>query len=255
MSFTFDGLFNFRDLGGLALNNDQLTRHGLVFRSDALDNLSPGDRRCILDKVGIGVIVDLRTAEEAGGDGLQDQRIFPELETYHLSVMPEGRIGREPFPDGRDPGALAEGYYKNLIEGAPTIGKIFGVIADSLDKDVPVLFHCAAGRDRTGLIAAILLSLVGVRNDEIARDFVRSNHHAHHIAARLEQNPLYGASTEAGLGLGPALLQAQTMEIFLELLRSRNGGASSWAASTGIPTPIIDALCAGLAPDIPDVTG
>ncbi|KLL13043.1 MULTISPECIES: tyrosine-protein phosphatase [Protofrankia] len=253
MSFEFDSLFNFRDLGGLALDDDQATRHGLVFRSDALHGLSTSDRGYLLDEAGIGVIIDLRTAEEADGDGLQDQRIFPELETYHLSVMPEGRIGREPFPDGRDPVALAEGYYKNLVEGAPTIGKVFGIIADSLDRNIPVLFHCAAGRDRTGLIAAILLSLVGVRNDEIARDFLRSNHHAHHIAARLEQNPLYGASSTTGLG--PALLQAQTMDIFLDLLRSRNGGALTWATSTGIPTPIIDALRVGLAPGITGMTG
>ncbi len=245
MSFEFNGLFNFRDLGGLALNDGRTTRHRLVYRSDALDRISPNDRLHIIQDLEVNTIIDLRTAEEADGDGLQDSRIFPQLETYHLSLMPEGRIGREPFPDGRDPEALAEGYYKNLIEGAPTIGKIFGVIAESADKNLPVIFHCAAGRDRTGLIAALLLSLIGAKDDEIVRDFTKSNRHAHHIAARLEQNPLYGTANQTGLG--PALLQAQTMEIFLELLRSRNGGASAWADSVGVPTPAIDVLRARLA--------
>jgi protein tyrosine/serine phosphatase len=243
VSFEFDGLYNFRDLGGLSLGGHRITRRKSLYRSDALDRVSPRDREYILGEAGVRVLIDLRTAEEADGDGLQDRRIFPQLETHHLSLMPEGRIGREPFPDGRDPEALADGYARNLMESAATIAKILEIIAICLDNRLPVLFHCAAGRDRTGLLSAVLLDLVGVRRGDIVADFLLSNRHAHHISERLDENPLYRGT--APPGVGPALLHARTMECFLDGIADGHGCIEAWALAAGVPRTTVDALRAG----------
>ncbi len=242
--FHFDGLYNFRDLGGLSLGGHRITRRKTLYRSDALDRVSGRDREYLLGDAGIRVLIDLRTAEEADGDGQQDRRIFPELETHHLSLMPEGRIGREPFPDGRDPEALADGYTRNLVESAATIGKIMEIVAICIDDGLPVLFHCAAGRDRTGLLAAILLGLVGVHRSDIVADFLLSNRHAHHMARRLDENPLYRGT--APPGVGPAHLHARTMECFLDGIADSHGSVEAWALDAGVPRTTVDALRTGL---------
>jgi protein tyrosine/serine phosphatase len=244
VSFEFDGLYNFRDLGGLSLGGNRVTRRKSLYRSDALDRVSGRDRDYLLCDAGVRVVIDLRTAEEADGDGLQDRRMFPELETHHMSLMPEGRIGREPFPDGRDPEALAQGYARNLAESAPTIGKILEIVAICVDNRMAVLFHCAAGRDRTGLLAAVLLELVGVRRGEIVADFLRSNRHAHHIAQRLDENPLYRGT--APPGVKPAMLHARTMECFLDGIVDDYGSVEVWALEAGVPRSTVDAIRAGL---------
>jgi protein-tyrosine phosphatase len=225
------GAFNVRDLGGLETTDGRRVRPGLLYRGDALSALTEADRRLLFNDLHVGTIVDLRTAEEAGG-GDQDAALFPTLDVYRFSIIPEGRIGREPFPDGF-PYQLGETYLRNLVEGSWAVVDTIEVIIDSVERGRPALFHCAAGRDRTGLVAAILLGLVGVRDDEIVADYLASNRHAHSVTQRLRSNPLYSSEDRPDTDL--VLLEPLTMEVFLDLLRSRFGGVAGWAASHGLP--------------------
>src|SRR5215831_3584959 len=121
------GAFNVRDLGGLRTRDGRRTRYGLIYRSDSLDSITPADARILFDKLGIGTIVDLRTKAETELSGL----LFP---------VPRCR-------------------FSVLVEGRAAVRGTFGVIAENLPKGVATLFHCAAGRDRTGIIAALLLGV------------------------------------------------------------------------------------------------
>jgi protein-tyrosine phosphatase len=235
-----EGIFNLRDLGGLKTENSTYVLPGLIYRGDSLDTLSENDRKVLLGDLRIETIIDLRTAEEAGGDGLKDHRAFPGLEVHNFSIVPEGRIGREPFPSA-DPEKLAERYLENLEEGRDAIRDSLTVIAESARERKPTIFHCAAGRDRTGLLAAILLSLAKVRDDEIIADYVASNQNADQVTARLLGNPLY-SNSDAPDGDKPVLLSADTMEIFLDLVRTRLGGTEAWALSTGIAPEALSTL-------------
>ncbi len=143
------GAFNVRDLGGLRTRDGRRTRYGLIYRGDSLDSITPGDAKILFDKLGIGTIVDLRTqAETELGD-----REFP-VPRYRFSVLAEGRLGREPFPSD-DPAELAKVYLNNLEGGRSAVKNTFEIIAANLQAGVPTLFHCAAGRDRTGIITIL----------------------------------------------------------------------------------------------------
>ncbi|MGN6791703.1 MAG: tyrosine-protein phosphatase, partial [Streptosporangiaceae bacterium] len=180
-----EGAANVRDLGGLRTRDRRRTRYGLIYRGDSLDSITPADSKILFDKLDIATIVDLRTAAETELKELS----FP-AQRYRFSVLAEGRLGREPFPSD-DPAELAKVYLNNLEGGRGAIKQTFEVIAENLQAGVPTLFHCAAGRDRTGIMAALLLDTVDVTFGEIARDYVQSNRNARRVTKKLAENPLY----------------------------------------------------------------
>lgn len=230
------GAYNVRDLGGLRTRDGRSVRPGLVYRGDALTNLTDADRDLLFGELDISIVVDLRTAEEAGGDGMADARALPGVRAYHHSLMPEGRIGREPFPSG-DPERLARRYFDNLEEGAVAAAAAFRLMCDAAVARTPLLFHCAAGRDRTGVVAAVLLDLLGVHEEDIVRDYELSNTHARQVTRELRQNPLYAnGAHHAGPGSGREveLLDGRTIRGFLTLLAAEYGGGRRWAEFHGV---------------------
>src|ERR1700733_6938204 len=165
-----DGAYNVRDLGGLHLVNGGLTRNGVLYRSDSLDCISEHDEEILFNRLGIGAVIDLRTSAEVGNADWRDGRIKYSL----CPLIAESRLGREPFPSG-NPQELARVYLDNVRDGHQAVGEIFRSLHYFLSIEVPCIFCCAAGRDRTGVIAALLLSLVGVDLNDIAKDYVCSN--------------------------------------------------------------------------------
>ncbi len=227
------GAFNVRDLGGLRTRDGRRTRYGLIYRGDSLDSITPGDAKILFDKLGIGTIVDLRTqAETELGD-----REFP-VPRYRFSVLAEGRLGREPFPSD-DPAELAKVYLNNLEGGRSAVKNTFEIIAANLQAGVPTLFHCAAGRDRTGIIAALLLGLVEVTYGEIARDYVQSNRNARRVTRRLAENPLY-ANHEAHHG-EVILLHELTILGFMRQLQEA-GGPRQFCLDSGVSEETISVI-------------
>jgi protein-tyrosine phosphatase len=239
-----DGAYNVRDLGGLATEQGGRTTSGLIYRGDGLGALTPADHALLTGQLGLTTIIDLRTSEEAGGDGLEDQRLFPELTVYHLSVIPEGRIGREPFPSD-DPAQLAARYLENLVEGSDVLAEAVTVLARSAAEGRPALFHCAAGRDRTGMLSALTLDVVGARRAEIVADYVASNLRSADVARRMRANPLY-ANDEADKK-GSLLLRPETIDTFLDLVNAQLGGTRAWAIGAGVDADLLDELTKALA--------
>jgi len=221
-----EGAFNVRDLGGLRTRDRRRTKHGLIYRGDSLDTITPGDARILFDKLGIGTIVDLRTKAETELSGL----LFP-VPRYRFSVLAEGRLGREPFPSD-DPAELAKVYLSNLVGGRAAVRGTFGVIAENLPNGVATLFHCAAGRDRTGIIAALLLGLVGVTDGQIAMDYVQSNRNARRVTKKLAENPLYANHETRRPEV--ILLREQTILGFMRLLRAEHGGPRQFCLDSGV---------------------
>jgi len=220
------GAYNVRDLGGLRTKDRRRTRYGLVYRGDSLDSITPADTKILFDKLGIATIIDLRTKAETD---LSDTQ-FP-VPVHRFSVLAEGRLGREPFPSD-DPAELAKVYLNNLEGGRSAVKGTFDVIAANLQAGVATLFHCAAGRDRTGIIAALLLGLAGVTYGEIARDYVQSNRNARRVTKRLADNPLY-ANHEAHQN-EVILLHERTIMEFMRLLREQAGGPRQFCLDSGV---------------------
>ncbi len=229
-----EGAYNVRDLGGLRTKDGRRTKHGVIYRGDSLDNITPADARILFDKLGIGAIVDLRTQAEVELRKAE----FP-VPNFRFSVLVEGRLGHEPFPSD-DPAELAKVYLSNLDGGRAAVKGTFDVIAASLSEGVATLFHCAAGRDRTGIIAALLLSLVGVTDGQIAQDYVQSNRNARKVTKRLSENPLYANHDKDRPEV--ILLREQTILGFLRLLRERFGGPREFCLASGVSAETISVI-------------
>ena len=239
------GAFNVRDLGGLRTRDGRRTRYGLIYRGDSLDSITPSDAQVLFEKLGISTIVDLRTQAETDLIELS----FP-VARCRFSVLAEGRLGREPFPSD-DPAELAKVYLNNIEGGRQAVKNTFEVIAANLQAGVATLFHCAAGRDRTGIMSALLLDLVDVTFGEIAKDYVQSNRNAKRVTRKLAENPLY-ANNEAHKR-EVILLHEQTILGFVRLLHAEAGGPLQFCLDSGLSEEtiaVIRDLFVGASDDI-----
>lgn len=163
---------NFRDLGGYPTVDGKQVKWGLVFRSDDLSNLSESD----LDKVaqlGIRTVVDFRTAQEASY--LPDRLPSTVQKSVNIPVDAGKLVGN--FYGGtlnrRKVIGIMVSVYRQLInEFTASYRQFFELLADS--ENLPLLFHCTAGKDRTGLGAALFLSALGVDRRQVLYDYMRS---------------------------------------------------------------------------------
>lgn len=160
---------NLRDIGGYRTANGQWVRMGVIYRSQALA-LSPADL-AVVDNLGITADYDLRTTEEIAAS----PDVVPAGATYtNLNVMAD--ISLEPTLTSA---AAAESYMEEIEQQFvtnPTAQTAFGtLLTDIADSNGAVLYHCTAGKDRTGWATAVLLTLLGVPRAAVVQDYLLSN--------------------------------------------------------------------------------
>jgi hypothetical protein len=237
-----DGAFNFRDLGGYQGTGGRVTRWGTLFRSDTLHELSPSDVT-LLRSMGLATIIDLRTAREL----LQTGRgpLGPEPIAYrHLSVIGDGSGGGAGGAGGEavaapDVDDLTERYLWYLEVGGPALAESLAVLGDP--TSYPLVFHCAAGKDRTGVLAALVLDLCGVAPEVIVADYLITAERMKLILGRYRADPAFEARM-AAVPPGRFGVEADTMERFLDILHRRFGGAEGWATAAGVSPATIGGL-------------
>lgn len=171
-TLVWDGCVNVRELGGIPTEDGGVTRTGSVIRSDNVGALTPAGWRA-LEAHGIDRIVDLRWPEEQAEDPPRNV----EIEVVHVSVLGPTLEGSLDFLRELDAHAdavddiadhFAWSYVEFLERNRQRFGQALAAIADAAGK---VVIHCMGGKDRTGLVAALLLRLAGVAHDEIGRDY------------------------------------------------------------------------------------
>jgi protein-tyrosine phosphatase len=220
------GAYNVRDLGGLMTGDGRMTVPGMLYRGDSLDRITEDDAAVLFGDLRIGTVIDLRTNVEVE---LLGESHSP-VPRYRFSLLSEGSLGAEPFPSN-DPEELAKVYISNLDGGRAAVRNTLEIMAANLKRGVPTLFHCAAGRDRTGVAAAVVLGLAGVTDDQIAADYVRSNRNARLVTKKLEENPLYANNRDRPEVI---LLHKETILGFLRLLREEHGGPLQFCLDSGV---------------------
>ncbi|SOB84830.1 tyrosine-protein phosphatase [Streptomyces sp. 1331.2] len=162
----FQALHNFRDLGGYPAADGRSVRWGLLYRSDSLGKLTSDADLDKLRALGIRTVIDLRYPWEIAAKGR-----VPELDglEYHNLSIEHRPYDQAEIDPGLDPWRyLADRFAEVAEDGVKEIRQVLDVITAA---EAPVVFHCASGKDRTGLIAALLLTLLGVAEDDIAADF------------------------------------------------------------------------------------
>ena len=197
----FARVFNFRDLGGYPTDDGRSVRWGRLFRADDLSRLGDDDRERFA-ALGIRTVVDLRRPNEVDEDG----RIpaFDGVSYQHVHL--EHRLWPpQEFADTGERVAYVVDRYRELRDEATEgLGEALRLIADP--DAAPLVFHCIAGKDRTGVVSALTLSLLGVPDQVIAEDYELSEAAEPLVWAYRETiNPeLRGQAVAAHHGLSPA---------------------------------------------------
>jgi protein-tyrosine phosphatase len=230
------GSFNFRDLGGYPTGDGRATRWGTLFRSDTLHELSDGDV-ALLRSLGLATIVDLRTSRELERTGRGP--LGPEPIAYHhLSVIQEGggEAMAAPAPPGED---LAERYLWYLDVGRRPLAAALALVTRS--ANLPLVFHCAAGKDRTGVLAALVLDILGVDPEAIVADYLITESRMELILGRYRSDPNF-AERMAQIPASRFSVESPTMVRFLGELHDRFGGAREWAVASGLASDDLDRM-------------
>jgi protein-tyrosine phosphatase len=222
----FEGIQNFRDLGGYRTRSGGMVRWGLVFRADALHGLSASDL-ALYGQLGLTTVYDLRRDVE------REQLPNP-VPSRPLTVLSEPVGGqsvavataaeRLTADDGER--VLLELYLGLIDNAAVQIGELFGGLA--APDGLPAVFHCHAGKDRTGIAAALLLEALGVERDPVLDDYeltarYRRREHQDTSFQRLVEA---GMTPEAAAGVLSAPRWA--MEQALADLDRRHGGVEPY---------------------------
>jgi protein-tyrosine phosphatase len=220
----FSGYVNFRDLGGHSVPNGVI-RHGRVFRSDSLAHVAPDDVEHLVEKRGVRTVVDLR--------GVAEVDAFPNRPMHDAGVT----IHHVPLidPEKREAAGLEWesmtliDLYRFILDSAgPEFVEVLQIIAEPANH--PLVFHCAAGKDRAGLIAATVLGLLEVDDEEIVADYAETS-------AALEALRERAMRRAEGTGRPPAArfmtADAVTMREVLAWLHAEHGGFEPYMLGHG----------------------
>lgn len=230
-----EGLHNFRDLGGHATTDGRRVRRGRVFRSDALHRMTAADVEAVR-ALGIVSVVDLRAPDEVAHVGTG--RIDHLDARYHNLPTRPAVLSADAPTDG--PTSAPERYLGYLSEGPGCFAGLVALLADP--AHTPAVFFCNAGKDRTGVAAAMVLGVCGVPDEVVAGDYARTQ--AALDAIREASSRDYPVDVKAWRNLSPdmAHARAETMLAFLALLRERVGGWPEYLASLDVDAATLDAV-------------
>jgi protein-tyrosine phosphatase len=202
-SITLAGVFNFRDLGGYETADGRTTRWRTLFRADGLDRLTADDVD-VLRPFGLRTVLDLRMAHELEERGRFPVDAYP-VAFHHVSVL-DRTWDREQALATELPAAdfLHERYTEMLAEAGDRYADAIRLLATP--GALPAVFHCAAGKDRTGLLAMLLLGAVGVGHDDIVEDYALTSVTMEAFKA--------AAAARAPEGVDPAEALAEVPQLF-----------------------------------------
>lgn len=230
----FDRLFNIRDLGGLRTNDGRTLRSGLLYRSDALsklNNASAEDLRRFA-KLDLRTVIDLRYPWE-----VERQGKVPGADTlawHNLSIEHRSYDQARDKPDQPSERFFADRYAETVLDGKVEVRAALEVVADA--DSAPLAFHCKSGKDRTGIIAALILTLMGVPEAEIVADYVLTEQARPRFLA--EWQALNGANATAPMRHA-FRAPARAMELFLLELARDYGSVVGYVAATGADVPAL----------------
>jgi protein tyrosine/serine phosphatase len=228
-----ENALNFRDVGGYRTTDGRSIRWRRLFRAGGLSELSAADL-VVLRELGIATVVDLRSTAEWDSGRFPVEHIPVTL--HHVPIVEEIL---DPTRYELPKGMLAARYQDYARIGSEPIAKAISVIAEPGGH--PVVVHCLAGKDRTGVVVAITLALLGIDDETIAEDYALSNLVMAQLRAWAEaraDRPVRSAE------LDNEVFSANPTNItsLLAALRDAHGSIEDYAVAAGVKPEAIDAL-------------
>jgi protein-tyrosine phosphatase len=236
-----DGAHNVRDLGGYLREAGGSTRWRSILRGDALHALTAADIQNLVDQ-GLTTVIDLRSESEIAAEA--NPFTGHDRVSYHNTSLFGAMAPLEMMADAISSFDMGHRYCRGLDECQPAIAEVLGKIADA--PDGAVLFHCSAGKDRTGIISALLLANAGVDEKTIIEDYA--------LTATIS-GPLISLLRERALkrGILPAVAdvvlasEPSSMRRALAHISATYGGARSYLSAVGLSNAAIDRLASRLS--------
>lgn len=228
---------------------------GVLIRADNLQALSPRDVSFLVREQHLEVVLDLRTDIEVELEGPGPMSAEPAVRTEHHSLYPDsgGNTDLEadtvkpwvgPHVDeSPDETPVVRAYLSYLRRRPDSIVASMRAIART---DGAVLVHCAAGKDRTGVVVALALDATGVDRGTIVADYLATRERIEEVMARLVSSPTYRAELE-GHDAQTHAPRPGTMQRVLELVDAR-GGSAAWLSANGLGDSDLERLRQRLAP-------
>jgi protein-tyrosine phosphatase len=223
---------------------------GVLLRSDNLQSLTARDVRVLVEEQSLEVVLDLRTDQEVELEGPGPLTREPRVRIEHRSLYPRSggntdldaavvnlwpRTDASLWPD--EPRVVQA--YLSYMTARPD--SIVGSIRTIANAPGAVLVHCAAGKDRTGVVVALALDAAGVDRGAIVSDYLATARRIDAIIARLVSSPTYRSELEGHDPRAHAPVPG-TMERVLELLDDSFGGSAAWLSAHGVSDAELDRL-------------
>jgi protein tyrosine/serine phosphatase len=228
-----EGGFNVRDIGGYPTRDGHTVRWQRVYRAGGPHALTADDVTA-LRALEIATVLDLRTLDETNEHATYRDTLAPQAH-HHLPMI-------ETLPDEAshakwvDPDVVAAHYFDMLESGSDAVAKALSIMSDP--SAYPVLIHCSAGKDRTGVLVAVLLELLGVDDQAVIDDYALSGDA---MGSMLEYFKSRSPEARERLEAAPAAMFAAepaAMAGFLARVRAAHGDFAGLAAALGVERAI-----------------
>ncbi|MDO5107889.1 MAG: tyrosine-protein phosphatase [Coriobacteriaceae bacterium] len=174
----FPALMNVRELGGIAAADSRTVRHGVFYRGAALAGLTQ-EQRLRVDSMGLSLVLDLRASFEvrSAPDYVPKGCAYEQVSGMLLGdggelEFSQTAIAKQAVKIGRGFPAFRRNLYVSMVHGNPAM---HALVENVVARRTPMFIHCSAGKDRTGVASAIILSILGASDEAILDDFMRTN--------------------------------------------------------------------------------
>jgi protein-tyrosine phosphatase len=230
--------------------NARVVVPGVLLRADNLQGLTGLDVSLLVDRENVEVVLDLRTDVEVRLEGPGPITREPRVRVEHRSLYPDSGGNTDVEVDAvslwQGPSELefqderpAVRAYLSYLRRRPD--SVLASVRTIARAERGVLVHCAAGKDRTGVVVALALDAAGIDRDVILADYLASRERIEQILERLLGSPTYQAELEGKQAheLAPV---AETMERFFELVDQHFGGSTAWLSGQGFDQTDLELL-------------
>jgi protein-tyrosine phosphatase len=236
-----DGPANFRDIGGYETGHGRMVRTGRLFRADSLSYMSDADVAHVTEVLGLHTVIDLRASYEV------ERFTHGPLADLHVRVahVPIVDETRRPETADAEEAAAAEtmaidAIYLLMLQ---RFGHRFAAVLDLISQpdSQPAVFHCAAGKDRTGLVAMLILGLLGVDRDIIAADYALTDERMPLLMER-HLARANGDVALAEVGRQRWAIDAAAMRTVVDHLVAEHGSIEGYVLAQGLEPAAIERL-------------
>jgi protein tyrosine/serine phosphatase len=221
--------WNFRDLGGYQGRDGRVVRWRRLFRADGLDRLTEADLRQI-ETLGLRTVIDLRTGDEVARGRLAPTAGEP---AWHHLPMLDVLPAQEEYEAWARAAYVADQYLAMTASAADSVAAFLHLACNP--DAYPLVFHCFAGKDRTGILTALVLGLLGVPDADIVEDYALSRAAMVQLLAWLRTEAGEQADELESRSAAIVAAEPETMAAFLRGFRATYGSFDAYAVSLGHP--------------------